>query len=422
MSYLKTSLDGLNGAGKSGTAVRLAVGISKEFCNSAPVLVSDSEERWRFYKVNIFDVEKVPLIICPGKSVVDVQKAMRRAEKEGVCVTVNDQLTTPWMNGVAEFSYANGTLPFERRQQLMNQWEPIVELFRFGKFHSIACGRLGYNWSNVEDENGDMQLVQGDSKFNAGGGNNFGYEADLELEMRRKKNLVADGKKFLGTIFKSKLAVNHICSVVKDGTDSGILGGQQFIFPSQSGRYKAGDYKTVLDAFREYIEFLRQVDAPQQNSASAKQLIVSGKTDWAKDQAARRGLVEEMDNLLGHCFPGGEKRSKLDAMYRNLTLEFLNGFSSWSRMEEEVPTIKLKRNVEVLQKLRARFDNGERPTDQPSLAAVLHLASDDVDHPGHNVTLLELLTAQSLKKANGKPQPIVPALDRYDREDQLAGD
>lgn len=419
MSFLKTSLDGLNGAGKSGTAVRLAVGISKEFCNSAPVLVSDSEERWRFYKVNIFDVEKVPLIICPGKSVVDVQKAMRRGEKEGACVTVNDQLTTPWMNGVAEFSYANGTLPFERRQQLMNQWEPIVELFRFGKFHSIACGRLGYNWQNVEDENGDMQLVQGDSKFNAGGGNNFGYEADLELEMRRKKSLVADGKKFLGSIFKSKLAVTHLCSVVKDGTDSGILGGQQFAFPSQTGRYKPGDYKPVLDAFREYIEFLQKVDAPQKTSLSARDLIVSGKTDWAKDQSVRKGYIEEMDNLLNHCFPGGEKRSKLDAMYRNLTLEYLNGFSSWSRMEEETKTADLKRNVEVLKKLRARFDKGERPTDQPSLAAVLHLSTDDVLKPGHNMTLLEVMGVQSVKKANGKAQPIVNSLDYTDPDEKV---
>ena len=67
-SYLKCSIDGVNGSGKSGTSARLAVGISKELCNSAPVLAFDSEERWRFYKPTIFDVEKVPLQIVSGTS------------------------------------------------------------------------------------------------------------------------------------------------------------------------------------------------------------------------------------------------------------------------------------------------------------------------------------------------------------------
>jgi hypothetical protein len=39
-SDMKTSIDGVNGSGKSGTSPRIAVGISKDFCNSAPVLVA----------------------------------------------------------------------------------------------------------------------------------------------------------------------------------------------------------------------------------------------------------------------------------------------------------------------------------------------------------------------------------------------
>src|SRR5205807_5216272 len=187
-SYLKASIDGLNGSGKSGTSARLAVGISKEFCNSAPVLVADSEERWRFYKKTIFDVERVPLIIMPGGTLIGVQQAIERAAKEkDCCVFVADQLTTPWMEALSTFSYENGQLPFDRRQQLMNEWRPIVKRFRYGQFHAICCGRLGYFWENLLDEDGNMKLVQGDSKFNAGGSENFGYEADLELEHRRRK-------------------------------------------------------------------------------------------------------------------------------------------------------------------------------------------------------------------------------------------
>lgn len=406
-SYLKSSLDGLNGSGKSGTACRLAVGISKEFCNSAPVLVSDSEERYRFYKATIFDVEKVPLIINPGKSIVDVQKAMARAEKEQVCVTINDQLTTPWMEGIREFSYSNGNMPFDRRQQLMNQWEPIVETFRYGQFHSIACGRLGFNWTKVENDQGEMELMQGDSKFNAGGGNNFGYEADLELEMRRKKNFVGTGKKLLGKFFGNRLAVQHICSVVKDAA-GGVLNGQEFEFDSQSGLYKPGDYRQVLDAFRPYIEFMQRVDAPLKASQSTGDLLISGKTPWAKDQSNRTSLLEELDANLTFCFPAGEGKSKLAKMFRDLTLEELNTFISWSRMEEETLTADIERNVLVVRKMRARIEDGEMPTDQNSLKKLVDLAIQDAFHPGKHMTLIEAMGEMSIsremakKKTNGR--------------------
>jgi hypothetical protein len=409
-SYMKATIDGVNGSGKSGTSARIAVGISKEFCNSSPVLVADSEERWRFYKKTIFDVEKVPLIVVPGNTLVAVRKAYDRAEKEKVCVMVKDQLTTPWMEGVREFSYQNGELPFDRRQQLMNQWEPVTQRFRYSPFHVVACGRLGYFWSNeLDEETGKAKLVQGDSKFNAGGGQNFGYEADLELEMRRKKRMIK-------ALFRPKMAVEHICDVVKDAA-AGILNGQQFVFPTSVGMYKAGDYKPVLNAFQPYIEFMQTIDAPVQPGSSSASLIVGGRTDWEKDRVERKGLIEELANLLDHCFPGGEKRSKIDAMFRHLTLEYLNGFSSWSRMEEETKTIDLARNVEIIKKMRARLQSGERIPDQNALVGMLHLATEDVLHPGKNMTLLELLAAKSVGSSNGKPQPITAAMDQPAEEE-----
>lgn len=397
-SHMKATFDGVNGSGKSGTTARLAVGIAKEYGDGAPVLVSDSEERWRFYKKTIFDPEGIELIIASGKTLVDVQRAYDRARKEKPCVMVKDQLTTPWMEGVREFSYGTGTLPFERRQQLMNQWQPVIDNFRYAPFHVLACGRLGYFWTKEENpETGEKELVQGDTKFNAGGGSNFGYEADIELEMRRRKRLIK-------ALFRQKMAVEHICDVVKDAA-AGILNGQQFVFPTSIGMYKVGDYKPVLNAFRPYIEFMRTIDAPIASSTSSGTLIVGGRTEWEKDKIERRGYIEELDNLLDQCFPGGEKRSKIDAMFRHLTLEFLNGFSSWSRMEDEVETKNMRRNVEIVKALRTRLAAGERVADQVALKAILNLATEDVLHPGHGRTLLEVLGARSVTDALERKGP-----------------
>jgi hypothetical protein len=411
-SYLKASFDGLNGSGKTGTVARLAVGIAIEYGNRAPVVVNDSEERWRFLKPTIFDVEKVPLVILPGKSLVDVRAGIASVEKRGACVWVDDQLTTPWMEGIREFSHPDGYLPFDRRQQLMNQWEPIVDRFRYGRFHALCCGRLGFQWSNVEDDQGRMQLVQGDSKFNAGGGNNFGYEADLEVEMKRKKVTRLLGK-LIGK--KTATSVQHVCQVVKDAA-SGILNGREFVFDSTQGLYKAGDYKPVLEAFRPYIDFMLKVEAPVQQSQSSRDLLVSGKTPWAANESEKKKLLEELDANLTMCFPTGEGKSKLAKMFRDLTLEYLNGFISWSRMEDECPVERLMRNVAIVKAVRLRIEAKDIPTDQASLQTLLDLSTEDVQgRSGKKITLFEAMGLRSVANVK-RGQAVVAALD------QKAGD
>ena len=411
-SYTRISTDGPNGSGKTCTNAQLAVGLALEYGDGADVHVFDSSNRWRTWKQKIFDVEKIPLRIYYGESIAVLQKAAEAAMRGPCSVFVADDLTVPWMEGNKSFAYETGNLSFERRQQLLNEWRQYVQVFRHGPFHALACGRMGYVWETVEDEYGDEKLHQGDPKFNAGGGENFGYDADLELTMRRKT------RKLLGFI-RGKLTMEHIVDVRKDAHS--VLNARQFVYQDWTGPYRPGMYKTVLDDFRPHIEFVRRLDSPIFDDTSSKRLIISGKTEWAKDQATRRGHLEELNNLLNDCFPGGEKRSKIDAMLRNLTLEYLNGFSSWSRMEEETKTVHLERNVLIAKQMRARIRDGERINDQNALSALLHIATEDVLHPGHGLTLLQVLAERSIPKNGKGPQPIVTAAEA-ERADEIAGD
>jgi hypothetical protein len=403
MKYLKLSTDGPNGSGKTCTMAQLAAGTAKEYCGGGAVHVYDSSDRWGAWKVHIFDKEKIPLVVTVGNSLAALKQSMNDFLKAKGAVYVADDLTVPWSEGLSTFAYENGNLPFDRRAQLMNEWNRFVLPFQAGEFHAIACGRLGYWWENIEDpDTGEKKLVQGDSKFNAGGGQNFGFECVLEAEMRRRKRRIAG-------LLRGKTTMEYVCDVVKDA-DS-IINNQQFVFKDFDKGYKQGDYKKVLDCFRPHIEFRAKLGQANRATSTSRDLIVSGKTDWARDQADRKGLIEELDNLLNQCFPGGEKRSKIDTMFRHLTLEYLNGFSSWSRMEDEVETNDLRRNVEIVKRVRARIQAGERIADQAALAGMLHLATEDVLHPGKNMTLLEVLAAKSVNNTNGKPQPVIAAQD-----------
>jgi len=409
-SFVRISNDGLNKSGKTCTTAQLAVGLAKEYNDGAPVHVFDSSDRWRTWKKLIFDVEKIPLVITYGESIAVLQKAMDAALQGPCSVFVADDLTVPWMEGVESFSSEYGNLTFERRAQLVREWKQFVYGFRHGKFDSLACGRLGYVWQTLEDpETGQEKLHQGDSKFNAGGGENFGYDCELEVEMRRRK-------RYLLGLIRGKTTVEHICDVIGDA--HAVLNGQQFNFPDWNGPYKPGMYKAVLDAFRPHIEFVRSLDNTEFNPESSSRLIVSGKTAWGKDQAERKQLLEELEANLSMCFPGGEGKSKLSKMFRDLTLEYLNGFISWSRMEEESKTQEIERNVLIIKAMRKRIEKKEMPNDHNSLAGLLHLSAEDVLHPGHGMTLLQVMTVGSMPKRG--PQPIVAAQDRM--PDELTGD
>lgn len=420
MSFLKCSIDGLNGSGKTGTTVRLAVGIAKEYGDGAPVVGYDAEDRMRLPATRrVFEVEGVPLIRVVGKSLVTLQEAFSRARSEGASVFIADQLTTPWKEGLKSFAFDDGRLPFDRRQQLMNQWEPVVDSFRYGKFHAICLGRLGWQWENVEDENGNLELVQGDSKFNAGGGENFGYEAELELEVRRRKRRF--GAAAILDSIRGKTTVEHVVDVIKDaGTE--ILNGKQFIFPTSQGPYQKGDYRPVLEAFRPYLEAIRECPPPTHDGATTRDLLISGKTAWAKDQTNRKSLLEDISGLFDYCF--GSAQSKDGKMFRNLTLEYWGYGWSWSRMEDGAPTVELERNRETMLAVRRRIEQKEIPTDHASMLMLLNLCTAEILYPERpRIDLWAAMGAESVKSVTtkkAKPQAVVHVMDHID-EDEVAG-
>lgn len=408
-SFVKMSADGQNGSGKTCTIAQLACGLAKEYGNGGAVHVFDSSDRWSAWKTHIFDVEQVPVEITVGTSIAALQYVAEKAVRDQCSVLVGDDLTVPWMEGVSSFAYENGNLTFDRRQQLINEWNKFVAPFQTGPFHALACGRLGYQWENVENvETGERELLQGNSKFNAGGSANFGYECVLEVELRRRKRRIAG-------FLRGKILMEYVCDVVKDANS--ILNSQQFIFTDfPKGQYQKGDYRKVLDAFRAHVDFRRRLQPSPRFDGTSRKLIVSGKTQWARSNADRAALLEDLEANLKTCFPGGEKRSKLDEMFRNLTLEGLNGHMSWSRMAdpEETTIDQIERNLFIVRALRKRMQGGEKPTDHNSLVGLLHLATEDVLHPANGKTLLEVMTMGSLPKPG--PQKVVAVMDAAPEE------
>lgn len=398
-SYTRISKNGLNKSGKTCTTAQLAVGIAKEYANGEPVHVFDSSDRWRTWKKHIFDVEKIPIVITHGESIVVLQKALDAAWSGPCSVFVADDLTVPWLEGVEAFSNEYGSLPFDRRSQLMREWHEFVAGFRHGEFDSLACGRMGHIWENLEDpESGEMKLHQGDSKFHAGGGENFGYECELEVEMSRRKQKPRNKR--------AKMVIEHVCEIIGDAHS--ILNGQRFIFRDWEGPYQAGMYREVLDKFRPHIEFVRSLDGTEFSPESSRELIVSGRTPYAAQESEKTKLLEEIDTGLETCF--GSKQSTAGKMFRNLTIENLTGSMSWTRMADEKRVEDLNRIKFTILALRNRIAKNGVPKDQETLQELLKQSIDEVLHPGKNLTLQQVM-------GDGRRAPQHVAI-----ADELAGD
>jgi hypothetical protein len=421
VGFVKSGIYGPKGTGKTTLLAMILIYLSKTYHNSAPVAWLASEKGVDFV-IDIFAAEKVPLLLTRSRSFVDLKAAGREALKEKACGIGVDSLTHYWRELFDQSMKAGGPR-LQCIGRAKEEWEPFAQDFQDLPIHYLVSGRMGYEWEDaeVEDANGDIvkEISKNGTKMKAEG--DFGHEPDLEIQMSQMED--PDFLRFekvrgrTRKTFKSQML--HVATVKKCRVWS--LNGAAFSWKDVP-KYKPGYYQTIAQSFLPYFESINiggNHHVEDRDRPKSDVLFQRGSEQSAHQQTiVRKGCIEELDNLLSHCFPGGEKRSKLDAMFRNLTLEYLNGFSSWSRMEEEIATIALRRNVEILKALRARLDKGEKITDQASLAALLHLSTEDVIHPGHALTLVEIMTAKASRPRG--PQPAVALMDA--QPDELAGD
>ncbi|HEU4772795.1 MAG TPA: AAA family ATPase, partial [Candidatus Udaeobacter sp.] len=183
---MKVGMFGPQGAGKSTSAALLAAAISAQFYNRAPVYVVDPEAAWQFLNPVIFQAEGIELIQRPFRAFTDMQASIDDAERRGACVWVIDPLTLMWNELMQSFQQKNrGFIPIEKWGDIKAMWQDYIRRFLNSPMTCIACGRLGNEMEEVEDERkpGKTKLVKVGTKFKAGGGESFGYEPHLLLEL-----------------------------------------------------------------------------------------------------------------------------------------------------------------------------------------------------------------------------------------------
>ena len=243
---LKAAFFGPGGSGKTITAMLLAVGLSKEQHQSAPIAFVDPEGVEEFV-APICAAESVPLVVLRGRTFVEMRDGLTEAEQIGCCAYVVDHYDGIFRE-LAEaqkvkLNLIGRKLPYAHREELIRVWDEWVRQFRRSPLACIFTGRLAWEWGDSETEDGEVEKIKLGTKMR--GDSDAGYEPNLLIEMERLEKFTRD------KVSKRKQGeIQHVARILKDRRM--VLNGRSFAWKDLN-EYQVGDYQAVYKAFSPHV-------------------------------------------------------------------------------------------------------------------------------------------------------------------------
>lgn len=345
---IKVGIFGGQGTGKTTTAAMLALALSVELHNRAPVFVTDTEPGWQFLKP-MFAIEGVEMIQRTTPTFKAMLADMHAADQAGACVWAIDSLTVIWNELMQSFKKRNGgRIPINVWGDIKEKWGEYATLYRNLNAHGFALGRLGNVMEEIEDENkpGDTKLIKTGTQFKAGGGESFGYEPDLLMELSTERK----PKRKAGVVREGEGRMVHRADVLKDRTWA--LNGKVLRF-SDKPRYEKGGYRQVWEAIKPHFDLVQQTSVAVTLTAgenSTSLINSNGHSDFYERRQRRDVLVAELHASLELLWGGTGKAEK---QMRLKVFEHIFGFRT--KEAAEVATLEtIERGVRIMKMFEKR--------------------------------------------------------------------
>lgn len=338
---------GSQGSGKTTSSALFAMALSKEVYGGAPIFVTDTEPGWQFLKP-LFAIEGIELIQRTQPTFKAMVANIQEAEKLGCCVYNIDSLTVIWQEIMQSFkAKGSGFISIDKWGDIKQLWNSYTTLFLNSKMCCNALGRLGNEMEEVQDERnpGKTTLMKVGTKFKAGGGESFGYEPHLllELSLERKTKVKA------GSRLEGEGRMVHRVDVLKDRTWA--LNGKVIRWSDTAG-YKKGGYKTVWESLKPHFDRVQLTMAHVQlQSGDSTSLIAdSGQSDWHEKRQRKEVLAAELHATMDSLWGGSAVAAK---QMRMKVFEHIFGFKS-KEAADAANLDKIERGVRILQAFEKR--------------------------------------------------------------------
>jgi hypothetical protein len=365
----KVGIFGRQGSGKTTTSAMIALGLSKTYHKGAPVAFFDTETGSDFI-IELFETEGVELLVVKSRAFKDMRGALREAEAAGCCGYLVDSYTHPWLDLTGSFKAKSKRkrLEFHHMDDLKTLWRGWTDQMLNSPLHVVLSGRLGFEWGEEDQEDGEKKLIKLGSKLK--GESEAGYEPSLLIEMEGVQDSDARHKK---TKAKRGSIVHHAI-VLKDRWRS--LNGRTFMF-RDINNYKAGDYLPVFNAFAPHWNRL-VIGSPQvavDGTRTSEDLFDApgGQSIFAERQRRKELACDEIQAMLVSVWPGQDAASK---QAKQKAIKELFDVYSWKAVEEK-PLEEIDRAMSVMQKFVAQTEVSA-PANHDDAIALLVLCRDAV--------------------------------------------
>lgn len=320
--YLKVSIFGDAGSGKTTTSVKLAIYAREFFRLSGPIVFIDTENGSPWAAPTVEKATGQKMIGVKTRSFDDLKAAVAEAVTLGASVVVVDSATHFWQELNATFlkrindsrrsnrMQTLDKLEFQHMNAIKEMWGTWTSLFLNSPIHIVTCGRLQNEWEMEVNEKGKKELVKTGVRFQAE--RQFGHEASMLVEMEPEQ--ILEGNRVVRVL--------HRATVIKDRNmdPETTLVGKTCDDPDGS-------------FFLPHLSTLRpETHAPVDTSReTVVQVDEAGRVEWQRESRERDALLEELAGELDKAGLGGtstEAKTK-----RPRLLEECFGTSSKTRME-----------------------------------------------------------------------------------------
>lgn len=298
-AFAKIGILGFNGAGKTFTAMQIAIGI----CNKTKqkqVAFFDTEKGSDFL-VKPMEQAGIELLVHKGRAFKDLINVMKEAESAGIQVLIIDSITHPWRDLCDSYQAQQKRKSLEMRDWgvLKKQWSEFTDLYINSKLHILMLGRAGDVYETEKDEvTGKNTMVKSGTKMRVE--TETGFEPDLLIEMER--------------VWEDDALVNK-AYIVKDRSNT--MNGKEIVKPT-------------FKSFESFFNYINLGGEHKGIDTTRNSKDIFDNPDYsAAELQRRRGIALEM---IGEAFTlvGLEGRAAEVMKKKTEVLIEIFGTSSWT--------------------------------------------------------------------------------------------
>jgi hypothetical protein len=347
--YVKATLQGPQGSGKTRTAVELACKTREYFGSHKPIAFFDTETGSDYVAHLITERTGVKPLRVKTRAFTDLRQVVQECVNGAADILIVDSITHVWREHQAAYMAKINEgrrnpkvrMDIQDIMKIKELWAPWPDDFLLTPLHIIVCGREGNEWGHeFNEETGKSELVQVGKKMKVE--SEFGYEASLMIAMHAEQVQAVTVKKRGGAKEKQSRRIINIATVLKDRFD--VINGNVIEMP-------------MGESFVPFLKMLKpgahgSVDTTVKSNATMPPLSEDG---WTQEKKDRTILCEEIQGELLKHYPGQTAKEKAA---KAALIEKAFNTRSWTKVEG-MRSETLRRGLDVIKTMltdRAAFE------------------------------------------------------------------